>query len=326
MTSSPYQDSATPGDRGRSDATVDALPRPDPAVPAGPAGDRARLAALVELLDDESPETWRAVRAAVLDAGRSARPALRRAADDPAPRRRARARSLLARFDRQLAVRRLLRQAVRGVDDLEAALFRLARIDDPAFDARATRARLDDLAARVRERAAEREPGLDRAHALVTVLAGEEQIRGPEEDYHAPAHVHVHRALELGRGLPLTLVAIYLFTARRADLVATGVPLPGHVMLRLHAGEHSVLVDPFHAGVVRTRKECLAYLMRRGLAPRPDWFRDADDAALFHRHVLNLANGHRARGDRATARELRVVADAMARSRGLHPAVDPESA
>lgn len=301
-----------------------------PVAEAGPAGraraERERMAALVRLLDDDLPETWAAVRAALLETGRRARPSLERAAADSAPRRRARARTVLAQLDRRDVLRRLLAQATRGVTDLEAALFRLAAIEDPRFDARGARHRLDDLGRRVADQARSLPPGLNRCRALTTVLASEEGLRGPEDDYHAPRHVHLHRALESGRGLPLTLVAIYIFVARRAGLVATGVPLPGHVMLRLHAGEQTMLVDPFHAGAVRTRKECLAYLMRRGLAPRPDWFRDATDAGLFHRHVLNLANAHSAGGDPSTARDLQRVAGAVAAARGHHPAADPESA
>ncbi|QDU66548.1 transglutaminase-like domain-containing protein [Engelhardtia mirabilis] len=326
MTPSPRKPSVDPSGLQRPTLALD--PQTPSQLPSGSlAGvEKARLTALVDLLEDDAPATWEAVRAELLSAGRRARPALDRAARGQAPRRRARARSILAQMERREVLRRLLSQAGRGIDDLESALYRLAAVDDPHFDARATRRRLDDLGQRVRERSAEREPGLDQAHALVTVLAGEEGLRGPGENYHATDHVHLHRALELGRGLPLTLVAIYIFTARRAGLDATGVPLPGHVMCRLHAGERSMLVDPFHAGVVRTRKECLSYLMRRGLAPRPDWFRDADDAALFQRHVLNLANGHTVRGDDGTARQLRRVAETVARSRSQHPHADPESA
>ena len=115
--------------------------------------------------------------------------------------------------------------------------------------------------------------------------------------------------------MPLTLVAIYLFVARRAGFRAAAVALPGRVLLRLYAGRRSLLIDPFKGGRVRTKMDCIKYLAQNGLVPRPEWFRDATDPMLFQRHVLNLMASSQMRGLEGQARELHRLAKVVAQTR-----------
>jgi regulator of sirC expression with transglutaminase-like and TPR domain len=115
--------------------------------------------------------------------------------------------------------------------------------------------------------------------------------------------------------MPLTLVAIYLLVARRAGLKAAPIALPGRVLLRLYAGPRSLILDPFLGGKARTRQDCVNYLAKHGLVPRPQWFADAGDAALFHRHLLNLMGSHQALGHAREAAELSAIVAAANRLR-----------
>jgi len=273
-----------------------------------------RIQALVALLDDPSERVWQPVRAALERAGRAALPALRRAQESADPRVRLRARALEASQARRGALRRFCTTVARTAaheasapGTLEAGLLRLTRVIDPDFDAQEVRAELDRLAARVRARGQGLDTGMAQALALVDVLCEEHGLRGASDHYHHPDNVHLGRVLSRRRGLPLSLVAVHLFVARRAGIRAAAVPLPGHVMLRLYAGERSLLVDPFHGGKIRTRKDCLTYLLQQGLAPRNDWFADADEGQLLLRQSGNLVNALRQLGRGAEARELEAV-------------------
>jgi regulator of sirC expression with transglutaminase-like and TPR domain len=113
--------------------------------------------------------------------------------------------------------------------------------------------------------------------------------------------------------MPLTLTAVYMLVARRVGIRAAAIPLPGHVMLRLYAGRRTLIVDPFRGGRLRTRSECTRYLEQQGLVPNPAWFRDASDAALFQRQLLNLMNSCQLRGMTGLARELHRVAAVLGR-------------
>jgi regulator of sirC expression with transglutaminase-like and TPR domain len=192
--------------------------------------------------------------------------------------------------------------------DLERGLLLLSRLEDPGLDVRPYLRALDGFAERLRPRwEACLEPA-DRVAALSAYLGREIGFAGSQGDYYHPDNVYLHRAIERRRGMPLTLCAIYLSVARRLGAAAAIVPLPGHVMLRVYAGESATLLDPFHRGEVRSERECLEYLAQHGLAPQAAWFRDGDDAAMFLRHVMNLRGSYlRRRRGREAKRLERVV-------------------
>ncbi len=252
------------------------------------------------------------LRRLFLEAGRLGRPLLVRAASSEDAAERAHARALLEELDRRAVLRRLLGRASGGAIDLESCLFLLGRLDRPDLDARPYRRALDAMAARVRERAAGRS-GLARARTLIEVLGGDLGYRGRDEDVHHPGRIHLHRVIERKTGLPLSLVAIHLFVARRAGIRAAALPLPGHVMLRLEEDGRSIVVDPYHGGEPRSPNALLAYLAHHGLAYRPGWFREASDLRLFRRQVANLRRCHELRGRKRRVHELDLVLEALDR-------------
>jgi regulator of sirC expression with transglutaminase-like and TPR domain len=247
--------------------------------------------------------------------GGAAFPALREAARGPSPRARARARQMLLHAGRRRAARRLARYVTRETLELERALLLLSRFHDPSLDLRPTLAALDALGAELAGRVEERPPGLERARQLVRFLGEEYGLDGDREDYHQPDNAYLHRALQRKRGLPLTLTAIYLLVARRAGVSAAAVPLPGHVLLRLHGVGQHLLVDPFRRGARVQERDCLAYLARRGLPFRPQWFADAGDAALIERQVRNLRGSYLHRGLGREVELLELVLAAFERRR-----------
>ena len=259
---------------------------------AGP----ARLATLLELFGDPSPTVWRAVRGGLAELGREAWPAVRRLARHGTALERGRARLLLLRRERERVARRLVRFAAGGAIDLERGLLLLSRFEDPGFDARPTLAALDAMAAELVRRLETRRPGLDRSLELARYLGAELGYDGDREDYRHPDNIYLHRVVVRRRGLPLSLVALYLCVARRTGIEAAPVALPGHVVLRLHGHQRHALLDPFHAGRRISERDCLGYLARHGLPFRPEWFADADDSELFERQVRNLRASYAERG------------------------------
>jgi regulator of sirC expression with transglutaminase-like and TPR domain len=283
------------------------VPITDAETPGGPQlleSRQPRLRALFELLLDDSPRVVAAVQSEFASMGRAPLGALRRAALDTDPRRRARARATLLALQREIVLRRLVRRAARADASLEGALFLLSRYAIPELDARPYRRALAAMAVEVRARAQRCQDPLEAALQLSGYLAGELGYSGDRDDYHQPDNVLLHRTIERRRGMPLTLCAIYACVAERAGLRSACVPLPGHVMLRLYAGNRSVLLDPFDGGRARTRRECEEYLTRNGLAVEPAWFQDARPDLLLQRHTMNLARSYQGRGLEREAREL----------------------
>jgi regulator of sirC expression with transglutaminase-like and TPR domain len=293
------------------------LPRsPKPADEGGTVPEEARRARLlVELLDDDSPAVMSALRTAIArQAGvgeRVIRRELERALDDDRPRLRARARLAVNDLDRRAVIRRLLGIAARGRVDLESALFVLCRLDRANFDARPYRKALDAMAAEVSRRIIGEEDPLRRSMALVSYLGNDLRYTGAEAEYYHPQHAYLHRVIETRRGLPLTISALYLFVARRCGIPAGLLPLPGRVLLRLEAGQRPLIVDPFHSGAVRSRAYVVRYLSEHELTPRPEWFREADDALIFQRQALNLMHSEQLGGRMTAAEALYRVAETV---------------
>lgn len=260
---------------------------------------KRRLRWLGDFLGDDSPVVRAEVHRQLLGAGRTARPLLRRAAKSSDPKVRSRARALLGEQARQKCLRRLCCYVSARPIDLERALFLLARWADPTLDVRPWRAQLDTLAQQVKRLARERNEPLYQASALADVLGRQLGFGGSAAEFHHPDNIHLHRALARRRGMPLTLSAIYHFVARRAGIRTALLPLPGHVMLRLYAGTKSVIVDPYDRGKLRTERDCQAYLKLNGLDFQQAWFKDASDAGMLRRQLLNLQKSASIRGARS---------------------------
>lgn len=286
---------------------------PDHVLAPPPPRRPSRLDAMIELLDDTSPTVVEAVRSALVEDDKRVDGALRRASSSDRPRLRARARSILLARERRATIRRLLGHVARHDVDLERALFLLGALDRRRLDRRPYVKALDAMAAQVRDEAASARDRETAPVALAEVLGNRMGFLGSEVDYDHPDNVHLHRAIERKRGMPLTLVAIYLFVARRAGIRAAAVPLPGHVMCRIYSGDRAYLVDPFHGGKLRTREDCVRYLALHELVPRAAWFRDATDRDLFQRQVRNLMRSYDVRGRLDEARGLLEVARVLGR-------------
>jgi len=257
---------------------------------------RARVKALVRLLDDGSPTVLDAVSRELATAGRVASAALRQAANDANPVLRSRARAVQEDRRRADVLRRLVGFCGKEPMDLESGLFVLSSLDREGFDARPYRKALDAMAVGVRAMAAAKAEPLDRAMALVHYMAGERGFAGDEQNYHRPDNVFLHRAIERRTGLPLTLTCLYLLVARRAGIKAEALALPGHVLLRINDGTSKFVVDPFHSGRLRTKEECMELIASHGLTPSSGWFKGAGDHVLLQRQALNLAAAWRSRG------------------------------
>ena len=256
----------------------------------------ANLHALAKLLGDESPLVRDELRRQFHGAGKRGRPLLRRAARSADPRVRGHARTLLLELDRAAVRRRLVSFASRASIDLEAGLFLLGRLHDPSLDARIYKRTLDTFADEVMCRSVSCGTELERTQVLSDYLSNTVGFGGSNEDYHHPDNVHIHRVIETRTGLPLTLCAVHLFVARRIGLRASILPLPGHVMLRLHGLRRSRITDPFHAGRTRSQAALMSYLASNDLGFDPSWFRAASDRTLFLRQANNLVQTYSERG------------------------------
>jgi regulator of sirC expression with transglutaminase-like and TPR domain len=116
--------------------------------------------------------------------------------------------------------------------DLMAALIGAAF--DPAADVDKVLVDLDLLAD-------ECAPSFD---SILTTLFGSGRLRGNRADYGDPRNSYLHRVIERGVGIPITLSVCAIEVGRRVGVPIQGVGLPGHFLV-VCEGEYA---DPFHGG------------------------------------------------------------------------------
>jgi len=86
---------------------------------------------------------------------------------------------------------------------------------------------------------------------------------GSADDYYHPKNSLLHHALSDKKGLPITLSAIYMEVAQRADFQMLGIGAPGHFIVRPQAATDPMFfVDPFHKGEIISHPQIQARLRK----------------------------------------------------------------
>lgn len=154
------------------------------------------------------------------------------------------------------------------------------------------RRRLDRWAVAVADRLEGEVHGPAAAQALRAVLVDEVQLKGETEDYYRPRTCHLSAVVQIRRGMPILVSAVWLIVARRAGLEAEGVGLPGHFIARVGA-PRPALVDPFERGRPLDEAACktlVAELTGGQLPWEDDFLAPVSDVALVQRVLRNLLN------------------------------------
>jgi regulator of sirC expression with transglutaminase-like and TPR domain len=151
---------------------------------------------------------------------------------------------------------RLLRCATRSDLDLVRITLEIARDAYPDLDLDHYLARIDALAARVRDRCAAGAKPRSVLGQINWVLFVEEGFRGNSEDYYDPRNSYLNQVLERKTGIPITLSVLYATIAARVGLPMAGVNLPAHFMLRVGGGDSTIFVDPFDGGTLLDGAGC----------------------------------------------------------------------
>jgi len=185
----------------------------------------------------------------------------------------------------------------------EGALW-IAAEAHPGLDIQSCLARLDALGHRAAERLAP-DMDVDRAAAAVARLLFEEEgFQGNAKDYYDPRNSFLDDVLERRLGIPITLSVVYVAVAARAGLVAAGVGLPGHFVVRAERRGRHRLLDPFHGGALLDHAACEALVarLRPGGGPLdPRWLEPVTTRQIFVRMLTNLKAVYSTLGDWARA-------------------------
>lgn len=195
---------------------------------------------------------------------------------------------------------------VQGREDdvrLDEAALLLAAHARPNLDVAAELRRLDELAGYCRA------PTVD---GLSQLLFDQMGFVGAVDDYGDPRNSFLDQVLNRRVGIPISLAVLMIEVGRRAGVALEGVGMPGHFLVR-PAGDHHVLIDPYHGGNRLDADQCAALfrtLFGADAAFSPALLQVARPRAILARMLANLKHSYVERADAASlvwASRLRVA-------------------
>jgi regulator of sirC expression with transglutaminase-like and TPR domain len=235
-----------------------------PPLPAErpPLNERERQA-LLNLLGDEDPQVYEAVREHLVSLGPNVCDWLRPHTLSGDPEVRRHSLDIIHHFARREADREFLLFCLNKGDDLdlETGALLLARTAYPDINIDAYRALLDIFADTIAPRL---DAGLTPRELLGVInlyLFKDRGFRGDEDTYFDPKNSYLNQVLDRRKGNPISLCVIYLLVARRLRLPIAGIGLPGHFVCRYQSSTDSVYIDAFDQGRLLTKADCVQFLL-----------------------------------------------------------------
>jgi regulator of sirC expression with transglutaminase-like and TPR domain len=125
----------------------------------------------------------------------------------------------------------------------------------PCLDVAGYIARLDDIAASVRNRIASDAFAEQKVLVLNSFLFKEMQFAGNVEDYYDPRNSYLNEVIDRRLGIPLTLAIVYLEIGTRLGLDLRGISFPGHFLVRLSLNRGQLVLDPYIGGEAQSEAE-----------------------------------------------------------------------
>jgi regulator of sirC expression with transglutaminase-like and TPR domain len=177
------------------------------------------------------------------------------------------------------------------IDLLRAALA-IARTAYPHLNMQDCVARIEELAARVRQQLAPNFSFLEIIAAINRVFFEEEGFRGNRKEYYDPRNSFLNDVLDRRLGIPITLSVLYMEVARRVGVPLAGIGMPGHFLLKGYDSEgRAILIDPFNSGTTLNPDECeqrMQEIYSGEIRFRPEYLLPVSKRQILTRMLNNL--------------------------------------
>ena len=246
--------------------------------------------ALVNLLADEDPAVYRAVKKRILACGPDSDRWLRPHALSNDPILRRHVRDVRGCFHRQHADNQFLSFCLRHGEEFapEPGAWLLAKTAYPDINVEAYEALLDGYAAELRERIDFDLPSDKILTAINRYLFKELGFSGNEVNYYEADNSYLNRVLDRRTGNPITLSLLYMLLAKRLQLPIVGIGLPGHFICRYQSTAGEFYVDPFNGGQLLTKADCVQFLQRGNHSLSDDFLAPVTARRMFLRICSSL--------------------------------------
>jgi len=180
--------------------------------------------------------------------------------------------------------------------DLVEAGIALSMADRPGADCQRLRRLVQNWAITLQRELAPA-TGVARALRLASLISGDAGLTGDTQDYDNPLNADLIAVAERGRGLPIALSILYVALARRIGWRADALAVPGHVLVEVHGGGDTAMLDPFDHGTTITPRRAADIARQAGGAPIAGRFPVLGNRQMLVRLISNQASRARLSGD-----------------------------
>ena len=193
-------------------------------------------------------------------------------------------------------------RAIRCPDDeinLGAAALYAASSEFPDLDVIAYQGRIAQFGIRVKDLLPANYSNFDFVDAMHEVLFDKAGFTGDSKDYFNPGNSHLNEVIDHLKGNPVTLSIFYIEVARVSGEKVRGISLRKHFVVVVGTGEDRIYIDPFHAGGLLSRKECITNILGKDNFKNSDLddlerkcLKPASNRAILRRQLSNLKVAH----------------------------------
>lgn len=100
----------------------------------------------------------------------------------------------------------------------------------------------------------------DALKILARSLSGTHGLHGSKDAYGSAESSYLHRVIETGVGIPISLSMVYMSVAQACGLDLAGVAAPMHFLTRYDAPEGPLFVDAFYNGRILSYADAIRWL------------------------------------------------------------------
>jgi regulator of sirC expression with transglutaminase-like and TPR domain len=268
--------------------------------------DRNReLLALIKLLDDEDDRVYTAVHNKLKERGLDSIRELKSALVAASPLVKERIGEAIRdiQCDRIHKQFRLFANLPDDEVDLETGSFMIAQLFSPETDMTPYREILDSIAVQIQPQIGLVRFPLEVIRTVNRAVFDDFAFKGNTEKYYEPENSFIHKVLEKKLGIPITLCLVYLFVAKRLGLPFFGVAMPAHFILKYETEHSEIFIDPFNAGAILTKQDCVRFLTTNGYSYAENMLRPARNKEILSRLMQNLIAIYSNTGDHAHAND-----------------------
>ncbi len=144
--------------------------------------------------------------------------------------------------------------------DLTTVALEIARDAYPDLDFSQTFKWIDDRADELAGKVATAPTEKIALNEISKCLCDQHGIQGRADSFHFADSSYLHKVIETGNGIPISLSILYMAIGERLGITLTGVASPMHFLVRYESMEGPLFIDAFSRCRILKEEECIQWL------------------------------------------------------------------